>query len=210
MLPALPLFYIAAVYGLSTVPRPRLAGAAAAVVLVLMALQTFHQFWEFRGADYNGLRRWVMENVQPDEAIYIYGYEALNLPKNTQCIARMRAGLEKNLQRDLDKGMPFTVRHVKNWEEKSDLVLFDMLNLRHDGGYAYYSFYTAPLELFENVITLDEMRYIMIQQHFDMSLAPGLEQYLEAHCTFVAQRTGAGGGGQGLGYRIYKRKPVGA
>lgn len=210
MLPALPLFYIAAVYALGTVRGSRLAGAVAAVVIALMALQTFHQFWEFRGTDYNGLRRWVVENVQANEAIYIYGYEALYLPKSTQCIARMRAGLEKTLQRGLDQDVPFTVRHVKNWEEKSELVLFDMLNFRYDGGYTYYGFYSAPLEVFEDIITLDEMRYIMIQQHFDMSLAPGLAQYLEAHCTFIAHRTGAGGGGRGLEYRIYKRKPVSA
>lgn len=41
-------------------------------------------------------------------------------------------------------------------------------------------------------------------------MANRLEQYLKEHCTFVAYQTGAGGGGKGLGYQVYKRKPVGS
>ena len=206
MLPALPLVYIAAIFALSEIKPRRWASAIAVGGLALMIFQSYQEAAAFRNADFNGLRRWVSENIKKDEPFYILGYEALNLPRNTNCIEKMSEGLERIIHEDLVQNLPFTLRHLKNWEEQSALTLYDMLNFRNDEGYTYFSFYTAPLDHFDGIISLEDMQYMLVQEHFNLRQEPRLEGYIERNFRLITEQTGPGGGGKGLRYRIFKRK----
>lgn len=208
MLPALPLFYMTAVYALGNgaIGLPKKGVTVAVAIVILMAWQTFGQFRQFRKVEFNGLRQWVVENIQKNEPFYIFGYEALRLPKSTLCIRNIATGLERIENEDIRQGKSFTIRHLKNWEEQSTLKLFDMLNFKFDNGYVFYSNYTAPLNLFEGIIDLDQMQYILVQQHFFLEDKPVLLEYIKKNFNLVKKAIGAGGGGLGLNYEIYKRK----
>lgn len=206
MLPALPLLYIGMLLALDSAPIRRYRVFVIPVMLGLLVWQSAAQVVEFRRVDYGGLREWIRVNVDPDEPLYIYGYEALELPKTTECIRITRTGLERNLAADVADGMNFMERHVKRWEEESRLVLFDMLDNRSDGGYTYYSFYRTPWEEFEGLISLHDMEYLLVQETFAWEQQPELVAALANDFELAAEVTGAGGGGSGLDYRIYARK----
>jgi hypothetical protein len=208
MLPVLPLFYMAAVFALGEIRQKRLTGAIILSGLALLFYQSYQEAKTFQVMDFNGLRRWVSQNVKQDEPFYLFGYEALNLPKNTQCIKNITKGIETIINKDLQRDLPFTLRHLKNWEEHSELMLFEMLNFRNENGYTYYGYYAAPLDRFEGIIRLDQMRYVFIQQHFDMHREFGLVEYIERKFTLVSEQNGPGGVGKGLKYRIYQRKEL--
>ena len=53
--------------------------------------------------------------------------------------------------------------------------------------------------------TLEDMNHILVQEHFVSSEVPGLDEFLATNCERVAEATGPGGGGGGLGYEIYSR-----
>jgi len=205
MLPVLPLFYLAAVYALSRLQMSKVAASLAIVSLLIMGGQSYAQVREFRSVDFNELRRWV-QNHADGKPFYIMGYEALMLPKNTTCILNRTTGLRRTLETSIAEGLPFTLRHLKNWEERSQLVLFDMLGYEYEPGYEYYSFYRTPLASYSGIIDLDEMSYILVQEHFQMTAQPGLEAYLQEQFLLIAELTGAGGGGAGLRYKVYKRQ----
>ena len=152
-------------------------------------------------------RRWVQKNAA-DKPIYILGYEALMLPKNTVCIQNRVAGLNNTVKLSLAEGLSFTHRHLKNWEERSDLVLFDMLGNKYDHGYEYYGIYSTPLDTYSDVISLDTMSFVFVQSHYPVNTQPGLEQYFQDNFTMITELTGAGGGGSGLKYKIYERNEL--
>jgi hypothetical protein len=205
MLPALPTFYVMAVYAATSVPRMYWGPTAAGLLLATLAAQYGLQLHELRAARYNELRHWVVANAGA-RPFYILGYDALILPKNTVCLARMGRLLEQSIERDLVAGMPFTLRHVKNWEESSSLALLDMLGFANEPGYEFYDYYSAPPRLLDPIVSLADMRFVLVQHRFDLSHEPELRTALAVDYRPVAERYGAGGGPQGLKYVIYERR----
>jgi hypothetical protein len=206
MLPALPLFYIAAVHALSSIPKARFAGALAGLVLGLMLWQSADQAIRLRSTPFNQLRSWIESNVSPKSPFFIFGYEAINLPRNTQCIGHLRQGLNRKIASTIEEGKPFTQRHIVNWEERSALELLGMLDFTYPEGYSYYSYYATPLDEYQGIIQFKNMDVVLIQEHFPASLIDPWKDRLENNFTLAAQAIGSGGGGRGLRYRIYERK----
>lgn len=205
MLPVLPLFYIAAMYFISHAGMHRLLAVSfTALMTTIVAVQGMQQISAFHATPYNELRDWVHANIH-DEPFYIFGYEALTLPKNTACIRRHTEILERKIAGSLQDGMPFTLRHLQNWEERSQLLLYDMLGMANEPGYEYYSFYGSPLETGKGIVNMDDMQYLLLQEHFPLEDVAWLEDYIARHFRLLAELTGAGGGGSGLRYRVFGR-----
>jgi hypothetical protein len=205
MLPALPLFYVLAVYAATEIRSKYLGALAAALLGIAVATQYLLQWQELKQAHYSELHDWAVANAR-GHAFYILGDDALILPKNTVCLGRMERLLRTVLERDRAAGLPFTARHVKNWEESSALVLLDMLAAHNEPGYEFYDYYSAPPELLAEQIPLEAMHFIVIQDRFDLGLVPGLPEKLAADYRPVAEKHGGGGGPQGLKYVIYERR----
>ncbi len=116
-----------------------------------------------------------------------------------------KAAYEREMASDLAAGTPFVARHLKNWEERAQLRLFDMLGSRNTGGYAFYNYRDFPPEKFGDLVPLERMVYLIVQQRFDTSEVPGLDRLLADRFRFVAERRSEGGNGGGLTHRIYRR-----
>jgi|HigsolmetaAR205D_1030408.scaffolds.fasta_scaffold00078_22 hypothetical protein len=205
MLPALPVFYVMAAYALSSVRNRSWTIVAAGLLLAVLGAQSIRQVLFLRAAPYTELVEWVSENAS-DHAIYVLGFDAITLPKNTRCIERTRAVVERLLESDRREGLTFTERHVKNWEERTTLVLFDMLENRFESGFEFYDVYTTPPETFGSVVGWDDIKFILVQDDFNMDEAPAVRNLLDAHFELSGKKTGAGGGDYGLKYKIYARK----
>lgn len=206
MLPALPLFYIAFLAAVGRLRNLRLRWVLVGLVGAVMVGQTTWEAYRFQAFDYNSLRTWIARNIDPQEPFFIYGYEAVELPKNNACLERKRVGILRGLEQDRLSGDSHVLRHLKNWEEESTLALFDLLQGRQDEGFTYYSVFGTPLDKFAGIIGLDEMGHIFVQRGFD-PVAHGLPVgYLEENFEKVAELTGPGGGGSGLGYQVYRRR----
>jgi putative flippase GtrA len=206
MLPALPLFYIAFIYGLSKLKNSKIRIALVVLVLGVMITESVRETRSFQLVEYGGLQSWIRENVQSDEPMFIYGYEAVELPKTNSCIDKKRSGILRSLDHDVASGETHVMRHLKNWEEESTLVLYDMLAGRKDEGFEYYSIFGTPWDRYEGIIELDDMQYILVQDGFDVveyGMAPA---YLDDHFEFLVDLVGPGGGGSGLGYQVYGRR----
>jgi len=211
MLPALPLFYIAAIGFLvaMAVRHPswsRAAVATAAACVVILSVQSVREVNLLRGSAQNGLRAWITANVGHDEPFFVFGYDGLVMPRGTHCLATIAAGIERGLVQDRAEGQSFTSRHLKNWEEQNELRLQDLLGGRCDAGWEYYSYYSTPLERYADLVDMSTMRYIMVEERFDNPPDFPLAQYLAADFTQVAETVGAGGRGYGLKYRIFERR----
>ncbi|MBB6091637.1 hypothetical protein HNQ60_000483 [Povalibacter uvarum] len=205
MLPALPVFYVMAVHALSSMRARTVGLAASAAMLAVLAAQSVKQISDLRAAPYQELQQWAFEDAR-DRAFYVLGYDALTAPKNTQCMARTRQVVQHLLDQDRAAGVSFTERHVKNWEERTTLMLFDMLGSKFDPGYEFYDFHSAPPEVFGSVVGWDAIQFLVVQDRFDLDLAPAVRDLLDSQFEFVAEKTGAGGGDAGLKYRIYRRR----
>lgn len=205
MLPALPLFYLAAAYGISQWSQRRIQWVAVALVVAVLAGQLWQEMRNFQSPDFNQLRQWVQSNIEPQEPFYVLGYLAVNLPRNTQAIENQNHTIERRLTGALEQGEPFTQRHIRLWEERAQQQLFNMLNFQSEQGFNYYgSNGFFPLE-YPDILSLDDMAYIFVQDGFALELHPEYAQALEQDFTPVARVTGPGGGGQGLSYQIFKR-----
>lgn len=205
MLPALPVVYATAVYGITRLPSRLLRGAAAAAVLAVLALQSGAQVQALRSADYRGLRSWVVSNVH-DRPFYILGFDALTLPKNTRCLTHTAHIVQGILDADRAAGLSFTTRHAKDWEERTLLMLQDMLGGQFEPGFEFYDFFNTPPELFDREVGFDKLAYIFVEEGFDLSQAPAMRALLDSQFHAVAAVTGAGGGPAGLQYRVYARR----
>lgn len=207
MLPALPLLYLAALASLASLRRGRLAAAVVAALLLVLGWQSVEQARKLRRVGYGELREWVRTNVRAEEPFFIFGYSALDLPKNTQCMSKTRQGLERGLAADLAAGVPYVERHLKNWEEQSALSLMDLLGFRNEPGWEFYSYFGTPLDRFRGIVDIDDMRYLLVQEGFNSPPDFPLGDYLAEDFDLVATDvTGNGGGDFGLAYRIYRRK----
>ncbi|MFL1453581.1 ArnT family glycosyltransferase [Marinobacter sp. GN3S48] len=206
MLPALPLFYVAAAAGVV-----RFASGYWKVPVLIALLAVFSgQLWfegkSFRDVPYGDLRRWVVNKVDADETMYILGYTALNLPLNTSAIKLHKTVLDNGFSEAMTEGESFTHRHIRLWEERARYRLLDMLNFRSGVGYRYFGYHSFPPRIMDTVMPFDSVQYIFVQEHFDLSKEERLLQILEKNYEPVTTLTGPGGGGNGLSYEIYRRK----
>lgn len=205
MLPALPLFYVLAAWGLAQLRRPRLRVALAAAAAIVMLGQTVSLAWQINRTDLGELRAWVVANVAPGEQFYILGDPVLRLPVNTAAMRLYKTAYEREIASDIASGTPFVERHVKNWEELAILRLFDMLGYRNDAGYTFYNYRDLPPQKFGDLVKLDRMDYLIVQEAFPLDEVPGLTSLLTKDFRFVGERRSEGGDGRGLVHRVYRR-----
>lgn len=206
MLPALPLFYLAAVYGLSQLKNWRLSAPVYALLFALMGWQMANEMSVFRAAPYNDLRNWITNNIQPEQPFYVLGYMAVNLPRNTLAISNQKAGIEKMLSDPVAEGESFTHRHIRLWEERSQLRLLDMLNFHSDVGFNYYGYHSSSLTTFKDIISFDDMDYVLMISGFSLQEEPEIAAKLQTEFEVITTVTGPGGGAKGLLYTVYQRK----
>lgn len=211
MLPAMPLFFIAAAgFLVAASARGRAWARAAAAVAALAVLvaggQSVREVGLLRGSAQDGLRSWIRANVGHDEPFFVFGYDGLVLPRSTHCLQVVAAGIERGMAADRAGGQGFTSRHLKNWEEQNELRLQDLLGGRCDAGWEYYSYYSTPLDKYAGLVDMGSMRYVMVEERFDNPPDFPLAAYLADGFDLVAETVGAGGRGYGLQYRIYARR----
>lgn len=206
MLPALPLFYLTAVYGLSEIKNWRIAMPIYALLVGVMGWKMIEQMNELRNAPYNELRTWISENIEPQEPFYMLGYMAVNLPRNTTAIQNQKAGIERMLSEPITSGESFTHRHIRLWEERSHLKLLDMLNFQSDTGFNYYGYYVSSPTVFADIVPFDTLQYVFLQQGFSLKEEPEIAAKLQTDFAMITTVTGPGGGGKGLSYSVYQRK----
>jgi len=204
MLPALPIFFISAVYGFSCIKWTKLQVTIVIATLLIMVGQSIVQVRHIQSVEFNQLRSWLKDNAT-DKPFYILGYEAVMLPKNTACIEKRATGLRRILDDSIRQDLPFTTRHLKNWEERSSLLLYDMLDYKYDPGFEYYGFYSTPPDKYKGIIDIKDMEYLLLQEHFPLSSNSEIKRLLEDQYKLVATKIGAGKGGQGLRYKIFKK-----
>jgi hypothetical protein len=207
MLPALPVFYGAALYAITNF-NIKILIPASILIVGIFSYQFIDQRNELALAQHNELREWVVKNVKTDEPIYIVGYELLSLPKNTACINKQRQGLEYLIAQSVAENETFAERHARLWEERSSLMLLDMLNSHSTIGYEYYTFNNSPLTEFANVINLDSMKYVIVQQDFHLPGTKELIEKIKNDFTHITQVNAPGGkkGTRGQPVDIYIRK----
>lgn len=205
MLAASPLLYILAASALERLRQPRLRAVVMAAILAVMIGQTAALSWKTRRTDLNELRAWVTSHVQPGEQFYILGDAILRLPKDTGAMALYKTAYEREMAADRSQGMPFVARHLKNWEERAQLRLFDMLGFRNPGGYRFFGYRDFPTAKFGDLVSLEQMDYLIVQEQFAFDKVPGLEALIAERFHPVAERRSEGGDGRGLLHRIYRR-----
>jgi hypothetical protein len=205
MLPALPVFYVLAAWCLSKVPSRRLQVGAAVVASAVLLGQSATAAHRIQQADLNELRAWVTSTVRPGERFYLFGDSILRVPLSTETMRVYRTAYERELAADIVKGTPFVARHLKNWEEEASLRLFDMLGFRNEGGYTFFSYRELPPQKFGDLVSLEQMDYVIVQQGFDPLEVAGLTQMLSQRFTVIGERRSEGGDGRGLVHRIYRR-----
>jgi hypothetical protein len=205
MLAAAPLFYVLAARVLMRLEDARLRVAIMAGIVVVMAGQTAALAVRTARTDVNELRAWVESTVQPGERFYTLGDTILRLPKDTGTMRIYKTAYEREIANDLAAGTPFVARHVKNWEERAQLRLFDMLGFRNAGGYAFFNYRDFPPEKFGDLVALERMDYLIVQQQFATSEVAGLDRLLAERFRFIGERRSEGGNGGGLMHRIYRR-----
>lgn len=205
MLAASPLFYLLAASALAKLRQPRIRIALMAAILAVMIGQTAALSWKTRQTDLNELRAWVTSHVQPGEQFYILGDAILRLPKDTRAMALYKTGYEREMAADRSQGMPFVERHLKNWEERAQLRLFDMMGFQNPGGYRFFGYRDFPTAKFGDLVSLETMDYLIVQEQFRLDQVAGLEALVAERFHPVAERRSEGGDGRGLRHRIYRR-----
>jgi hypothetical protein len=209
MLPALPLFYIAASYLLVLIKDKRLRAVFVATCFSIFIGQCYQQVDSFSKAQYNQLQNWVSEHVSTSAPIYIVGYDTLFLPKNSQALANQKRVIERQLEKALADGEDFTSRHVRQWEERSQLQLIDMLNTTSAKGFNYYSLNAAPIEDLQGIVDFSAIQYFVVDPAYKTPEAKAIVEKLQVNFSKVARVTAPGGkaGTGGLAYDIYARNP---
>jgi len=207
MLPTLPLFYISSLYLLSTIKNRALVGAAASCLLLIFSTQSYLQSQEFNNANYHQLKSWVTKHVNPEEVIYIIGYDTLFLPCNTTCLTNRKASLQKQLVDAERAGESFTHRHIRQWEERAYLQLIDMLNTTSDIGFNYYGLNQTPLASLQNIVNFSDIQYVLVLPGYDTPDALELLTRVKKEFSLVTTANAPGGkaGTGGLPYDIYAR-----
>lgn len=209
MLPTLPLLYILASYLLLQIKNKFLLAACVVVSLAGFIGQCIKQIHEFDNAEYHQLKTWVKNNIAPQDPIYIIGYDTLFLPQNTNCLKNQKQVILHQLEKAINNHESFTLRHIRLWEERSQLLLIDMLNETSNSGFNYYSLNIAPLEDLEPVIGAEQFKYLIVLDGYNTPEAQAALAHLGNDFSFVTRLNAPGGKGGtgGLVYNIYARKP---
>jgi hypothetical protein len=207
MLPATPLFYVLAAIVLQHIPRLRVRLAIAAAICAVLMSQTAALAWQTRQTDLNELRAWVTANIRPGERFYMLGDPVLRLPKDSATMRVYKVAYEREFASDLGKDMPFVERHLKNWEERAALRLFDMMGYRSESGYAFFNYRDFPPEKFSDLVDPGDMDYLIVQQQFSVDDVAGLRNLLATRFELAVERRSEGGDGSGLMHRVYRRVP---
>jgi hypothetical protein len=116
-----------------------------------------------------------------------------------------QAAYQREMAADVTSGRSFVERHLKNWEERSLLRLFDMLGFQNTGGFALFNYRDLPPAKFADLAPVESMEFLIVQEGFPAGEVPGLARLLESRFQFVAERRSEGGNGGGLLHRIYRR-----
>jgi hypothetical protein len=87
-------------------------------------------------------------------------------------------------------------------------MLIDMLNVRSDSGFEYYSFYTAPVDILKDFVDFKSFNYILIMKGISNLEAPDILNKVRSGYVKVAEANSPGGksGTGGLTFEIYARK----
>jgi hypothetical protein len=205
MLPALPLFHMAAAFVIVYAARAYWRLPVLALLFGVFGTQLWVEGKAFRDVPFNELRSWVIKNVKADDTVYIFGYTALNLPFNTSAIQQHKQVLEAGFADSVAGEESFTNRHIRLWEERARYRLFDMLNFRSEVGYRYFGYNSFLPEVMEEFVSFDSVDFILLQKHFDLSDEDELAGLLQAEFEPSTSLTAPGGGGYGLSYDVYKR-----
>jgi hypothetical protein len=203
MLPALPLFYIVAIYVIFKIKNKWSVIGALLVTICLMTYQSFQQSKEFQNVPFNEFRAWVQQNVKEDEKLFIFGYDALFLPLSKEAQDITSNGYRKLMIEAKDIGQSYTERHVRFWEERSKMQLFDMYSPPTET-FTYYSMFKTPLKDFSELIDFDNMNYIVVLEGI-FGEEVNIDYYWKNKYSKVITVNGPGGGGTGLNYTIYKK-----
>lgn len=209
MLPALPLFYLAAAYLLAQLKNKVVQATFVALCFGIVTAQCYQQVNDFSKAQYHQLQDWVSAHVSPSAPIYIIGYDTLFLPRNTQALINQKKVIEHQLEKALADDETFTKRHIRLWEERSQLQLIDMLNARSTVGFNYYSLNGAPLEDLQGIVEFSDIQYFVVDPGYKTPEANAIVEKLQVNFSKVATVTAPGGraGTGGLAYDIYARNP---
>ena len=207
MLPALPLFYITTAYFLSLLRGKFILSISIFGVFTLLMWQCLSQSKEFDNAQYGELKEWVQKNVQPNEVIYIVGYNTLFLPCNKTCLENRKYSIEQRLNTAITAGETFTLRHVRQWEERTQLKLIDMLDVNSTTGFNFYSMNGTPLNTLQGRIELNDIQYLLVMQGYTTPDAIKFFEEIKQEFKFVTTANAPGGkaGTGGLPYDIYVR-----
>jgi hypothetical protein len=204
MLPALPLFYILAIYGLFELKRKWQTYLVSLSLITVMSFQSYMQSNAFKNVPFNEFQTWVQSTVNKDEKLFIFGYDALFLPLSPQAVTNVSNGYHLIMDKAKLSGESFTERHVRFWEERSKLKLFDMYKPT-DHTHTYYSYYKTPLSEFSELIKFNEMDYLAVLNGFSAEDID-LNFLIKSQYIFLKSVVGPGGGGSGLTYSIYKKR----
>lgn len=208
MLPALPLFYLLATYTLCQLKHKTLSFVLAGVMCALLVVQTFQQYQHFNHARYTELQTWVKANIKSEDTIYILGFDTFFLPQNTTNLQNRKTFITQGLERAIAQGESFTSRHIRLWEERSALMLIDMLNATSASGYDYYSLNSTPLEDLANIVPYENIDYMFVMKGINDRETKGLLTKTQQDFVKLTEVNAPGGkeGTGGLTYEIYKRK----
>ena len=206
MLPALPLAYCSAVYALSMLRIRALSTAAYVASISLLLSQSVLQAREFRETPYDQLSHWFRALPDKSTPVYILGFEAVGLPLSGHARVDRQAILREKLEASRRAGDSFTVRHIINWEERSHLLLLDMLDGAEIDGFNYIGFHNSPSIPGKTALDLSNFDYVLLQEYFQLDGAEDSESLLSHHFTHTDTITGPGGGGRGLKYKVFIRK----
>jgi hypothetical protein len=204
MLPALPLFYILAVYGLFELKKKWQIYLASLALITVMSFQSYMQSSSFKNIPFYEFQTWVKSTVKKDEKLFIFGYDALFLPLSPQAVSNISNGYHVMMDKAKLSGESFTERHVRFWEERTKLKLFDMYQPT-EKTYTYYSYYKTPLSEFSEIIDFNRIDYIAVLENFVVEDID-LTFLLSNQYVFLKSVVGPGGGGSGLTYSIYKKR----
>lgn len=210
MLPALPIFYSVAVYLLAHITTRKITFLLGSALMVIFLMQCISQVQDFSHARYNELRNWISNNVKSEEPIYIIGYNTLYLPCNTTCLQNRKASIQKKLEQSIIQNEPFTIRHVRLWEERTQLRLIEMLNAQSTIGFNYYGIHSTPLNELAPNVTFANIQYVLLMKGYDAPQESELIAQVKNEFDFVITANAPGGkaGTGGLPYDIYRRKQL--
>lgn len=206
MLPALPMFYLVAVYFLGTIERHFVRHLLAISLVVVFLAQSAYEAVRIHNGGHDELRQYVENTIRPGEQFFVLGYSILVLPRTSENMRVAGAEIADRIKPNASMKETFAYRHAKNWEESSQLMLFDMLEYMSGSGFDYFNFYEHAEDFFPKLAATRSIAYVILEDGFPLGSYPEIERILQSEYALDTERRGPGGGGLGMPYRIYRRK----